>query len=193
MDPTYPTEVIENMPTTAKYPFSPENESKFASLMLESEAEEEEEDPPETLLFDGPYVAPLTPHSIPLPVVKLIASLPEEIQPLITPLPAAIQTSFKMGVMKTQMFIELPSSEKVEIVIDQYDTNPTAYHISFYGSETTNDLISQKQTALLSLLQKALPHFSFALSPPFLETPSFLLPKSKRLGYSPVNKGKHKK
>jgi hypothetical protein len=90
------------------------------------------------------------------------------------------------------MVIELASKEKVEVIIEQYDTAPNAFHISFYGSTQTGDLISQKQSMLLNTLQKTLPNFAFAISPPFLKAPSFSLPKRTRLGYSPVKRGKSK-
>jgi hypothetical protein len=94
--------------------------------------------------------------------------------------------------MKTTMVVELPSCEKVEIIIEQYDTAPNSFHISFYGSLQTNQLISEKQSLLINALQKTLPNLGFAISPPFVKAPSFSLPKRARLGYSPVNRGKNK-
>ncbi len=149
---------------------------------------EEEKDEEEEILMDGPVVVQLVPVQIPLKVI--LRAIPVEIRPLVEVLPAAIQTLFNKGIMQTKMVIELPSTERVEVVIDQYDTNPTTFHISFYGSEQTGDLISQKHTTLLKALQIALPNFAFAISPPFQ---SFSLSKTKRLGYSPIKQGKREK
>ncbi len=160
---------------------------------LTEETEEESDLKAENPIIDGPYTAPLFPKDSNFIFSRLLTSVPVKIRPLIEPLPTAIQLAFKEGITQTTMVVELPSKEKVEVIIEQYDTAPNAFHISFYGSQQTGDLISQKQSLLLNTLQKTLPNFSFAISPPFLKTPSFSLPKRTRLGYSPVNRGKSKK
>lgn len=166
---------------------------KDNSLIENSLPEEEMELTEENPIIMSPYIAPLAPNNQAFIFSNLLVSLPLEIRPLLEPLPAAIQLAFKEGVVKTTMEIELPSSEKVEIIIEQYDTAPNSFHISFYGSLQTNDLISQKQSLLMNVLQKTHPNFAFAISPPFVKAPSFSLPKRTRLGYSPVNRGKSKK
>lgn len=169
----------------------PKDKTLLENSLIEDDEELKlkEENP----IIDGPYTAPLFPNNPNYVFSKLLVSIPLEIKPLIEPLPQAIETSFKEGIIKTTIIVELPSSEKVEILIEQYDTAPNSFHVSFYGSTQINDLISQKQSLLLTALQKTHPNFAFAISPPFLKAPSFSLPKRTRLGYSPVNRGKSKK
>ena len=167
---------------------------KFSSHMKEDqESDDDNELDSDAALLQSPFISQLTLNQLPISVSRLISLLPEELRTLIKPLPAEITTSFNSGLAQTKMIIALSSSENVEVVIDQYDTAPTAFHISFYGSEQTGNLISMKQNELINILQRSHPNFSFAISPPFIEAPSFSLPKTKRLGYSPVNKGKSKK
>ena len=212
MNFTYPTDIKESepaIPVVEKEPalFSPYMEEKKAELFVSDEEEplqfpfnlnkesieEKEEEKSDVNLMAGPVFAPLVPTIQTFTFPILAASLPKELQLLITPLPAVIESSFKSGITQTKIVIELPSSENVEIVIDQYDTAPTAFHISFYGSEQTGSLISQKQSTLIQTLQTALPNFSFAISPPFHGTPSFSLPKREEKGYLPVKRQKEKK
>lgn len=183
MHPTIETE-IKTLPLPEP---KSEEPPEFSSYMEENPEEEKD---PDTILMDGPVSTPFmqTP-----PTFKVLASLPKELKPLIEPLPQVLQTSINKGVMQTKIVIELPSSESVEVVVDQYDTAPKAFHISFYGSETTNSLISQKLDILLKTLQTLFPELAFAISPPFYETPSFSLPKTRRFGYSPVKQGKRQK
>ncbi len=165
---------------------------RFPSYMVREEEEESEKPKEETALLDGPYVAPLIPQTLTFTYVNALAALSPDLKTMIEPVQSEIATLVKSGVLQTKLSITLPSTENIEVVIDQYDTAPTAFHISFYGSEQTSALISLKQNALLTTLQAAFPNFSFAISPPFQKAPSFSLPKSKRFGYSPVNKGKSK-
>lgn len=185
--------ISNNILPKVKAPHSDKKPLEFSSFLMEEsdkDCEEDENLDPEMVLMDGPYVAPLVPSQVTFLVSKLIASLPEELRLLIEPLPAEIQTSFKTGIIQTKMMIALSSLENVEVIIDHYDTAPGSFHISFYGSEQIGQMISLKQNELINILQAALPNFSFAISPPFIAAPSFSLPKSKRLGYSPVKKGK---
>ncbi len=198
------THISDNIESEVTQPLHSKKPLEFSSFLMEEsekdcgedEVKAEEKDAEiddKIVLMDGPYVAPLIPPQMIFLVSKLIASLPEELRPLIEPLPAEIRTSFKTGIIQTKMIIALSPLENVEVVIDQYDTAPSSFHISFYGSEQTGEMISLKQNELINILQTALPNFSFAISPPFIAAPSFSLPKSKRLGYSPVNRGKRLK
>jgi hypothetical protein len=203
MDLTYLTETKEKEPRKSNIDKSAPDFSSYMEIeeMQDSlskpktslaEEDEKTDLTPENPIIHGPYTAPLFPRDSNFVFSKLITSVPLEIRPLIEPLPAAIQLAFKEGITETTMVIELASKEKVEVIIEQYDTAPNAFHISFYGSPQTGDLISQKQSMLLNTLQKTLPNFAFAISPPFLKAPSFSLPKRARLGYSPVKRGKSK-
>jgi hypothetical protein len=175
-------------------PVANEDEPKgFASFMLPEQEEEPEGDKEEIALLDGPYVAPFVPQTLNFSYEKILSSLPPDLKVMVEPVQAEISTLVKSGVIQTKLSITLPSTENVEVIIDQYDTAPRAFHISFYGSEQTSNHITLKQNTLLTTLQAAFPNFSFAISPPFQKAPSFSLPKSKRFGYSPVNKGKSKK
>ncbi len=186
MKPTFSTEINNKVGTESSFKIIPQ---KFRELMADDDCEEDKE----PVLMDGPVVAQLAPIQTPVPFSKLIENLPTELISLIEPLPTEIEIQQKSGVMQTKLTIELPSFEMVEVIIDQYDTAPQSFHISFFGSEQTGALISQKQRELVLALQAALPNFSFAISPPFLDAPVFSLPKSKRLSYSPVKKGNSKK
>ena len=187
--------VTQNIEVETKQPsleFEEEARQKFSSFY--EEPEEVDDQTEEMPIIDGPYSTPLTPPLVPpSQIAKIVTALPVELRPFVEPLPNAIETAFKSGVMQTKMVISLTTDELVEVIIDQYDTAPNAFHISFYGSEQTGNLISLKQNELLTSLQKTLPHFSFAISPPFVTPPAFSLPKSRRFGYSPVNRGKSKK
>ena len=179
MESVQVTEVAEMPPSSLPV----EEVAEFAPYM-EEEKKEEEDEP----LMDGPVIMQLVPA--PLPFKVILTAVPVEIRPLVEQLPVVIQSSFEKGIVQTKLVVELPSTEKVEIVIDQYDTDPTTFHISFYGSEQTGNLIAAKQEMLLKALQAALPGFAFAISPPFQ---GFSLPKRGRLGYSPVKQGKKSK
>ena len=147
----------------------------------------------DTPLIDGPIIPQLAPIQSNVGFFKILDTMPAELTPFVQQIPAEIEILRKSGVMQTKITIELPSHESVEVVIDRYDTAQTSFHISFYGSEQTGNLIAQKQSELVRALQAALPHFSFAISPPFLSPPVFSLPKSRRFGYSPVKKGSSRK
>jgi hypothetical protein len=120
-------------------------------------------------------------------------TLPKEIEPLILPLPALIESSNQSNIEKTEIKVQLPSSEFVEILLERYDTDLTSFHISFFGSEEVQKMIKDNQASLINSLQKALPNFGFAISPPFYKSPSFSFPKTKRFGYGQVKGSKEKK
>jgi hypothetical protein len=175
-------------------PFILKKISKFQKLMQEPKKEDDElkQDNinPSVLL---PYPTPLE-FQIPKASFEvLIRSFPVELKNLINPVPALIEHSIVADIEKTEIKIQLPSNEEVEIVLERYDTDLTSFHVSFFGTEAVQKLIQENQEKLRQTLQKVMPNYGFAISPPFCKPISFSLPKTRRISYCRVKEGKGKK
>ena len=168
--------------------------SKFQKLMDQSDEENEDiKNEAANPLFSSPYFTPFEFRIPQTAFEKLIRIFPAELQNLITPIPALIEHSVAQEVEKTEIKIQLPSNEEVEIILERYDTDLTSFHVSLYGSENVQKLIQDNQARLTETLQKVMPNYGFAISPPFCKPISFSLPKTRRFGYCRVKEGKRKK
>jgi hypothetical protein len=168
--------------------------SKFQKLMQEPKKEKDEHE--KDLInpsVQSPFPAPFEFQIPKASFATLIRSFPAELKSLINPLPTLIEHSIVSDIEKTEIKIQLPSEEEVEIILERYDTDLTSFHVSFFGSEGVQKLIQENQEKLKETLQKAMPNYGFAISPPFCKPLSFSLPKTRRFSYCRVKEGKRKK
>jgi hypothetical protein len=175
-------------------PFNTRKISKFQKLMEEPKKKDDDlKSELSNPILSSPYSIPFEYQIKEASFEKLIRIFPKELQILINPIPALIDHSILREVEKTEIKIQLPSNEEVEIILERYDTDLTSFHVSFFGSEDVQKLIHANQAKLTETLQKVMPNYGFAISPPFCKPLSFSLPKTRRFSYCRVKEGKGKK
>ena len=119
-------------------------------------------------LIDGPVFSPLLPPPTPeLSTDQTILLTEKNLSPLMEPLVSPIEVMSTDRSTQLKMVLHTSTFGDVHVVIDQYDTAPFSFHLSFYGTEELQKQVTLQNSSLLGTLQKLLPRLSFSISPPF--------------------------